>query len=90
MDTGAEFIVGRGHSVLIDWADVPRVKKCRWTCSKTRGYISVVRKLPGSNTGQSLSHYILGLSENSEGRYICIKHKNGNRLDCRRSNLLFK
>jgi len=75
----------RGLTAIIDDQDVSRVLAHRWRAGKTNhGELSPVRrKTPCNPTTIRLSRFILELPRGME-----IRHKNGDRFDCRRENLV--
>lgn len=75
----------KGLEALIDVADLPLAQGKRWNWSGGRaggGGASVV--IPG---GGSLARIIMGVADDPD-RLVC--HVNGDRLDCRRENLVVR
>lgn len=78
-DTGETIPLTRGFSVLISREDYARVSQFKW--HYTGGYARRTAKETGKH--HWLHRFILNLSDNDPR----VDHRNGNGLDCRRSNL---
>jgi hypothetical protein len=76
----------QGMEALIDAADLPLVrgKRWNWSPSKTNGG-SVVLRMNGTPK-PSLPRTILGIEDPEQ----LVSHRNGDRLDCRRENLVVR
>lgn len=78
----------QGQTCLIDEADYEQVKKYRWHAQKREGiyYAATMLKTPeGKTMLLPLHRFLLGLKPYDERSAL---HKNWNRLDNRRSNLI--
>jgi hypothetical protein len=76
-----------GMAALVDAADLPRVQGKRWNWSpgsKARGG-SVVLAM-GDSPKPSLARVVLGIDDPEQ----LVSHLNGDRLDCRRENLVVR
>src|SRR5690349_5852740 len=84
--------LGRGYWCVVDAADYPRLTRYRWRASSDgEGHVYARARIGGK---QRLLHRILAEAEDQldleTGRWRTVgrvDHKNGDSLDCRRSNL---
>ena len=74
-------INGIGKSILVDDSDYEYVNKINWSLD-SRGYAFFKRRINGKQKTQRCHRYIM-----QPMREEYVDHKNGNRLDNRRSNL---
>lgn len=76
----------RGKYAMVDSADAHRVSMMRWSAQNKSGYWRAKRNTSKAGSKSAgimlLNRFIVGA-----GSDVCVRHINGNQLDCRRSNL---
>lgn len=84
--------VGRGRECLVDWDDVPLLKKSKWTCCREGKHLYAVRCIGGYCSHKIYMHRMImrlrdGTDNAMSGEDLVVHHKNGNTLDNRKANM---
>lgn len=69
---------------LVDTDDYERASVYRWSFGGNGGYVQRYFRVNGRKSAESLHRFIMGCTR---GDGVEVDHKNGDKLDCRRSNL---
>jgi len=77
--------LSQGYMALIDGEDYERANTFKWSASVTPYTVYAIRhwREKGKRCGQSLHRFITGVVDGN----LDVDHKNGDGLDCRKSNL---